>query len=181
MDTWEWIVGAALAVAAVLLLLALVRVRTRRHRLKERFGGEYYRAVSNAGTGGAEKQLSEIEREREELDIRSLPSLTRDRYLDEWRQAEARFVSDPREAVRTAERIVERALEERGYPLEDDTQRRATLVAIDHPDIAERYRHGHAMLESVDGAESTETLRKAMVDFRAVLEDVLQGERTAVG
>ena len=35
------------------------------------------------------------------------------------------------------------------------------------------------MLESVDGAESTENLRKAMLDFRAVLEDVLQDSRAA--
>jgi hypothetical protein len=29
------------------------------------------------------------------------------------------------------------------------------------------------MLENVDGAASTENMRKAMLDFRAVLEDVL--------
>jgi hypothetical protein len=52
-------------------------------------------------------------------------------------------------------------------------------VSADHPDVADRYRHGHAMLESVDGDPSTENLRKAMLDFRSVLEDVLQGERTA--
>ena len=72
-----------------------------------------------------------------------------------------------------------RALHERGYPEGDDDQKLASLVSADHPDIADRYRHGHAMLESVDGASSTENLRKAMLDFRAVLEDVLQGERTA--
>ena len=65
------------------------------------------------------------------------------------------------------------------YPEGDDDQKLASLVSADHPDIADRYRHGHAMLESVDGASSTENLRKAMLDFRAVLEDVLQGERTA--
>jgi hypothetical protein len=88
-------------------------------------------------------------------------------------------VSDPREAARTAERLVERALEERGYPLEEDTERQTTLVSVDHPDVADRYRHGRAMLENVDGAESTENLRKAMLDFRAVLEDVIQPQRTA--
>jgi hypothetical protein len=52
-------------------------------------------------------------------------------------------------------------------------------VAVDHPHVADRYRHGHAMLENVDGAESTENLRKAMLDFRSVLEEVPQGARTA--
>jgi hypothetical protein len=35
------------------------------------------------------------------------------------------------------------------------------------------------MLGNVDGAESTENLRKAMVDFRAVLEELLEDETRA--
>ena len=35
------------------------------------------------------------------------------------------------------------------------------------------------MLENVDGEQGTENLRKAMLDFRSVLEDVVQGVRTA--
>ena len=179
METWEWIVVAVAIGAALLLALAFVRIRTRRSHLKERFGPEYQRAVSDEGVSTAESRLSEIEREREDLSLRDLPPVTRDRYLEEWRQAEVRFVSDPRDATRAAERLVIRALQERGYPDEEDDQRLVSLVSADHPDIADRYRHGHAMLENVDGAPSTENLRKAMLDFRAVLEDVLQGERTA--
>jgi hypothetical protein len=178
METWEWIVLGVTIALAVLLALAWVRIRTRRSHLKSRFGPEYTRAVSDSGTGGAERQLSGIERERDDLEIRPLSPATRNRYLDEWRQAEVRFVSDPRDATRTAESLILRALEERGYPREDDS-RLVSLVSVDHPDVAERYRHGHAMLEAVDGAESTENLRKAMLDFRAVLEDVLQDSRAA--
>jgi len=44
---------------------------------------------------------------------------------------------------------------------------------------ADRFRHGHVMLER-DDAQSTENLRKAMLDFRSVLEDVLHpSERSA--
>jgi hypothetical protein len=179
METWEWIVVGVAAAVALLLVLALVRIRRRRTHLRQQFGPEYERAVSDAGTHGAERRLSEIERERNDLAIRPLPPAARDRYLDEWRQVEARFVSDPRDSARAAERLVVRALEERGYPLEDDSERLATLVSVDHPDVADRYRHGHAMLENVDGDRSTENLRRAMLDFRSVLEDVLQGERTA--
>jgi len=179
MDAWEWIVlGVAIAVA-LLLALAFVRIRQRRSHLKERFGPEYHRAVADMGLGAGEAQLHEIESEREHLELRDLPPLTRDRYLDEWRQAESRFVSDPRDAVRAAERIVVRVLNERGYPDGEDSQQLAALVSVDHPDVADRYRHGHAMLDGVDGASSTENLRRAMLDFRAVLEDVLEQSRTA--
>ena len=174
METWEWIVLAAAIAAALLLAIAFIRIRTRRSHLKDRFGLEYQRAVADQGVGSAESRLSAIESEREELNLRELPAVTRDRYLDEWRQAETRFVSDPRDATRAAERLVIRALQERGYPEGEDDQKLVSLVSVDHPDVAERFRHGHEMLEGVDGAASTENLRKAMLDFRAVLEDVLQ-------
>jgi hypothetical protein len=175
MDTWEWIVlGVAVAVALV-LVLAFVRIRWRRSHLKKRFGPEYHRAVTDEGRGAGESHLAEIESEHDRLELHDLPPMTRDRYLDEWRQAETRFVSDPRDAVRAAERIVERVLHERGYP-DGDGQDLASLVSVDHPDTADRIRHGHALLESVE-AESTENLRKAMLDFRSVLEDVLSRPR----
>jgi len=175
MGTWEWIVlGVAIAVALV-LALALVRIRWRRAHLKKRFGREYHRAVTDEGRGAGESHLAEIETEHDRLELHDLPPMTRDRYLDEWRQAENRFVSDPRDAVRAAERIVERVLHERGYP-DDNGQDLVSLVSVDHPDVGERYRHGHALLESAE-AENTENLRKAMLDFRSVLEDVLSRPR----
>lgn len=178
METWEWIVLCACAALLVVLALAFVRIRTRRAHLKDRFGREYDRAVSDNGTGTAEKRLQDVEREHDDLAIRALPNAARERYLDEWRQAESRFVSDPRDAARAAERLVERVLEERGYPVNDDVEQRLALVAVDHPDVVERYRHGRAMVE-LDDADHTEELRKAMVDFRSVLEELLQTERTA--
>ena len=177
METWEWIVLTVAAAALLVLALALVRIRRRRAHLRDRFGPEYDRAVSGDGTSTAETRLSDVERDHDELDIRMLPSAARDRHLDEWRQAESRFVSDPRDATRAAERLVERVLEERGYP-NGDVERQLALVSVDHPDVVERYRHGRALVER-DGAERTEDLRKAMVDFRTVLEDLLQ-ERTSV-
>jgi hypothetical protein len=184
MEAWEWAALAA-GIAAVLLVLAivvaLVQRRRRRSQLKERFGSEYDAAVAREGTGGAAKQLSEVEQEHENLSLRTLPEATRERYLEEWRQVEVRFVSDPREAVRSAEHLVERALEERGYPSDADAERRAALVAVEHPDVAERYRHGHSLVETKDdgdSTDSTESLRVAMTDFRAVLEDVV-GDRQA--
>jgi hypothetical protein len=181
METWEWIAiaaGAAVVLLVLIGLASLISRRRRRSQLKERFGSEYDNAVAREGTGGADKRLSELEEEHENLSLRPLPEAARERYLDEWRQAEARFVSDPQEAVRSAERVVERALEERGYPSDADAERRAALVAVDHPDVAERYRHGHSKLDGADDGDSTEALREAMVDFRAVLEDVI-GERQA--
>lgn len=181
METWEWIVLAATAGALVLLAVALVRIRRRRSRLQDRFGPEYGRTVADRGTGEAERRLDAIATEHDELEIRPLPPAARERYLEELRLAEARFVSDPKEAANAAGSLVARALEERGYPLDDDPERLATHFSMDHPDVATRFRHGRAMLVEGNGDRSTEDLRKAMIDFRLVLEDVVQetGTRSA--
>jgi hypothetical protein len=175
METWEWIVIAAVAGAAVVFLLALFSVwrkRRRRAHLQDRFGHEYDRTVSSEGRRDGERQLRTIEQEHDELDLRPISPAARERYLEEWRQAETRFVDDPHDAARSAERIVVRLLEERGYPDDIDDERRAAHVAADHPDVGERYRHGHAMLEG-NGEHGTEDLRKAMIDFRAVLDELI--------
>ena len=45
--------------------------------------------------------------------------------------------------------------------------------------MVERYRHGHEMVHGngASGAERTENLRKAMVDFRTVFERVVESPR----
>ncbi len=164
--------------SGLLLLAAFVSIRRRRGRLAERFGPEYQRAVSSTGRSDAERRLSEVEKEHEELGIRSLSPAARERYRDEWHQAEVRFVSDIRDAARAAERLVFRILDERGYPVDGDSEDQAAHVAADYPEVVERFRHGHAMLENIDGAQGTENLRRAMLDFRAVFEEVIE-ERTA--
>ena len=75
--------------------------------------------------------------------------------------------------------MVERVLADRGYPTDADTEAQAAHVAVDHPEV-ERYRHGHAKLESVNGGQDTENLRKAMIDFRSVFEELVTDDtRTA--
>jgi FtsZ-interacting cell division protein ZipA len=171
MDATEIIIVLiAVVVAAGLLLWFWSRSRQSK-QLRERFGPEYDHAVEEAGRRDAERQLVEVERRHENLDLRTLPATTRERYLDEWRQTESRFVSDPADAVRGAERIVVRVLEERGYPIEGDPDRSAVHVAADYPDLAHRYRRAHEMAASAE--RGTENLRLALIDLRVVLDELL--------
>jgi hypothetical protein len=179
MDTWVWIVIAAVAAVVLLALLAMaVSRRRRRAHLQERFGPEYDRAVSGADSRrAAERELAEREARRERVEVRPLSAAARERYRTEWESLQARFVDDPEGAVRQADGLLVRALGEMGYDLDDDPERRAADVSVDHPEVVERYRHGHAMLKTTDGDDGTENLRKAMIDFRAVFEDVVEEER----
>jgi hypothetical protein len=180
--TWEWIaIGAAIAAGAILfvaLVASLVTRRRRRSRLRQRFGSEYDRAVSATGRRRAEHRLADVERDHEDLHIHGLPWVALERYLEEWRQAESRFVSDPGDATRAAERVVLRVLEERGYPIDVDTEEQTAHIAADYPRVADRYREAEGILANGNGGANTENLRKAMIDFRAVLEELLVREPT---
>ena len=176
MDTTWWIVIAVVAAVVVLGLLAWGYAQSRRRTaLKDQFGPEYDRTVSSADSRReAERELAERERTHEELELQPLSEAARSRYMDDWKRAEQRFVDDPELAARDADRIVRSVLQEQGYPNDDfDTQ--AAAVSVDHPTVVERYRHGHHMVHGngAEGAERTEDLRKAMVDFRTVFERVV--------
>lgn len=176
MDTTWWIV-IALAVVAVLALAAWAVSRSRqRTALRDQFGPEYDRTVDTVGSRRkAERELVEREKAHEELDIRPLSEAARSRYLEDWQRAEQQFVDDPELAARQGDRIVRSVLEERGYP-NDDFDAQAAAVSVDHPQVVERYRHGHDMVHGngAAGDERTENLRKAMVDFRAVFEELVE-------
>ena len=179
MDTWVWIVIAAAAAVVLLALLASVAAsRRRRSHLQERFGPEYDRTVAESKRRrDAERELAEREARRDELEVRPLSGAARARYREEWESLQARFVDDPEGAVRQADSLLVRALGEMGYELDEDPERRAADVSVDHPEVVQRYRHGHAMLKSTGGDDGTENLRKAMIDFRAVFEEVVEEER----
>jgi hypothetical protein len=180
MSTIGWIIlVAAIVVAVVVVMLVVARASSarRREHLQDRFGPEYDRTVDeSASRRDAEKELAERERRREELDIRPLSGAARSRFSDEWNGVQQRFLDDPEGATSQAERLVRRVMDERGYPADDDTTDRADLVSVDHPDVVEKYRHGRETLDAgTDGQEErTENLRVAMVDFRAVLESLLE-------
>lgn len=178
MDTWVWIAIAAVAAVVVVALIAAASTRSRRRaHLRERFGPEYDRAVSSADSRrAAERELAAREERRDRLDVRPLSAAARERYREEWGAIQARFVDDPEGAVRQADSLLVRVLDERGYEVDDDPERRAADVSVDHPEVVERYRHGHAMLKATGGDDGTENLRRAMVDFRAVFEELLEEE-----
>ena len=174
MDTWIWIV-LAVVVLAVLALAAFAVMRQRRsEQLREGFGPEYDRVVEETGDRReAERELAERQKRHDELEIVPLSDNVRARYAEEWRQVQARFVDEPEPAVVQADGLVQRVMSDRGYPVADDFERRAADVSVDHPGVVENFREGHRLA----GAGDTESLRQAMVHYRALFEELLEGGR----
>ena len=188
MAAWVWVLIAVgvVAVLAVVLWQALARRRT--GRLQRQFGPEYDRAVGGADDKRvAEAELQAREERRRRLDIRPLSQGARVRYTETWRVTQAQFVDDPRGAVATADSLIQSAMADRGYPVEDFEQR-ASDVSVDHPQVVENYRHGHRLAQaSASGDDSTENLRQAMRHYRALFDELVEpdadeptaGERAA--
>jgi len=175
MDTWVWIVIAVVA-AIVVLGVFWGAARSRRSRsLQDRFGREYDRTVEHAGgKREAERELSDREKRREELELRPLSPEQRDRYVQEWQATQGLFVDDPTGAVSRADALVQRVMNDRGYPV-DDFEQRAADISVDHPDLVERYRTAHGIAQASErGDASTDDLRHSVRHYRALFVELLE-------
>ncbi len=172
------IVVTVIVVVAVLVILgALLVPRMRRsQQLKQRFGPEYDRTVESTGDRrAAERDLQERAQRREELDIRPLDPAARDRYAQRWRQTQERFVDAPQEAVGEADTLVQEVMRERGYPT-GDFEQQARDVSVDHGRVVHEYHAAHEISQlSARGQASTEQLREAMVHYRSLFAELLDG------
>jgi len=177
MDAWVWIVIIAAAIAVIGFVAWTLGTKRRTERLQDRFGPEYERTMEQAESRReAETELSARMKRRQELEIQSVSPETAERYTLEWRDVQARFVDQPNEAVKDADRLVTRLMQERGYPTEDFEQRVAD-VSVDHPNVVDNYRGAHTVWESNEqGKAGTEDLRRAMVHYRSLFEELLERE-----
>ena len=174
MDTWVWIVIAAVVVVALLLIAAFGIGARRRRGLQASFGPEYDHAVETTGDRRtAESQLREREQLHERLDVRELTPAARDRYFEQWRAVQVRFVDTPGEAVREADTLVQQVMRDRGYPV-DDFDTRADVISVDHPHVVENYRAAHGVWAANGrGEATTEDLRQSLVHYRSLFEELL--------
>ena len=176
-----WVVVVTVAALAVLALGGLAfHQRQRSERLRSTFGPEYEREVEGRGDRrAAERALEPRVERRQHIDVRPLSRASGIRYAAEWRQIETQFVDDPGEAVLAADRLVVRVMRERGYPV-DDFEERIDLVSVDHPAVVDRYRKGYELFRRHrDGRGSTEDLREAMLNYRALFRQLVATDEQA--
>jgi hypothetical protein len=163
-----------LLLAAGIIAWALVR-RQRTARLRRRFGTEYDRAVHDFGSRAkAERELAKREERVARLRIVPLSPVDAARFSSAWNILQGRFVDDPRGVVAEADRLVRNLMEKRGYPMAD-FELRAADISVDHPMVVSSYRAARAIaVRDARGEADTEELRKAVVHYRALFEELLE-------
>ncbi|MFC9993970.1 hypothetical protein [Nocardia sp. NPDC127526] len=170
------IVAAVIALAALLAVALIPRLRSR--RLRDRFGPEYDRTVQHAQNRRvAERELTEREKRHEQLQLRDLSEDEKRRYTMQWAQVQEQFIDDPVAALTNADHLVTAVMTDRGYPAEDYNRQLETL-SVEHAQPLEQYRIAHDITgRAGQGQVTTEDMRTAIVHYRALFEDLMNGHR----
>jgi hypothetical protein len=170
----------AIIVVAAVLVIGLMAVRHRR-RLQQRFGPEYDRlATEHNSKRKAESELTGRERRVRELDIQPLTDSARSSYAWRWAAIQEQFVDAPEDAVASSQLLVVTVMSELGYPAEDPDQMLADL-SVEHATTLGHYRAAQETSQNAAaGTASTEDLRLAMINYRALFRDLV-GETTKAG
>ncbi len=169
----------AAGVILIIAVLAWFYVRKRRSTtadLRQKFGPEYERAVRVHGSERkAELKLADREKRVDKLNIRDLDSMEHERFSKRWEAVQSRFVDSPKGAVAESDDLVSSVMKARGYPVSDFDQRAAD-ISVDHPRVVENYRSAHEIALRVGKDQATtEELRAAMIHYRSLFEELVQG------
>lgn len=168
------LIGAVVIAALIAYSLAS---RRRSRLLRERFGPEYDRVLKQEkSVHRAEGVLEFRQRARETLQIHPLPRQDQDAYISRWSDIQRQFVDDPPAAVLEADQLISQVMEQRGYPVATFDQR-AEIISVDHPVVVQNYRAAHDIAgRQRTGHASTEDLRKAMVHYRSLFDEILRDD-----
>lgn len=175
------LIVAAIVLVVVVLIAVGAYMQYRKAKtlaLRNRFGTEYDRAVLTHGsTTKAEAKLADRKTRVENFEIRNLGATERERFVTEWHNVQSRFVDHPKPAVTEADELVNALLQARGYPLAGFEQR-ADDISVTYPRVMENYRLAHAVAVRPGRVEATtEELRTAMIQYRAIFDELVQPQR----
>jgi hypothetical protein len=173
------VVIAAILILVVAAALWWVYTQKRKQsaRLQRRFGPEYGSTVERLGNRTkAEADLLAREKRVQGLNIVPLAATDAAKFLQSWNTLQGRFVDNPKEVVAQADQLVNEVMLKRGYPM-GDFERRAADISVDHPAVVANYRAARAItspLRDQGGEATTEELRKAVVHYRALFDELLE-------
>jgi LPXTG-motif cell wall-anchored protein len=175
-NTQTWIILGGLAVVCLIALSAWIFYRKKQsHGLKERFGPEYGRTVEQFGSQSkAESELKARTKRVEGLNILPLEPAEAARFSDAWLALQSRFIDNPKGVLMQADQLVRELMDKRGYPV-GDFERRAADISVDHPLVVQHYRAAQVIgARNERGEADTEELRKAVVHYRALFDELLE-------
>jgi hypothetical protein len=160
----------------VVVLIALLMRRRRSQRIRQRFGPEYDRVVleQQGDSRRAEAVLADRERRVRAFPLRALSPMEREAYAMEWMNLQRSFVDDPFVALGSADRLINRAMADRGYP-DSDFKQRAADLSVSYPALVQNYRAAYEIVARHGDTHATaEQLPQAMAYYRSLFDELLE-------
>jgi hypothetical protein len=182
LDTQIAIVVAGVVILALVATVAwLIHRKNQSRRLKQRFGAEYNQAVTDhGGRAKAESELKAREARVDRLTIVPLAAPEAARFSNAWQALQGRFVDNPTGVLVEADQLVRDLMVKLGFPMADFAHRAAD-ISVDHPGVVENYRAAQATaLRGQRGEADTEELRKGVVHYRTLFEELLGVHEPAI-
>ncbi|MCZ4607849.1 hypothetical protein O3S80_29665 [Streptomyces sp. Lzd4kr] len=175
------IVIAAVVVLGVTVMALRTRGAQGGRSLKRRFGPEYERTVArhDGDTKAAERELAQRVERHGGLRERTLETTEVERYEARWTAAQERFVDSPRDAVDEVDRLLAELAQARGYPGGAQYEEQLSALSVHHANRVHGYRRVHRAAHarvgggSERGQPGTEEMREAMVEARALFEELV--------
>ncbi len=164
----------AVIVVAIGAIAFVILQRRRTEKLRQHFGPEYDRAVAEGGNKRiAESRLEERTERVKKFHIHPLTAEDRARFTEQWDRVQGHFVDAPAGAVAEADQLIGDLMATCGYPMSDFEQRAAD-ISVEHPIVTQNYRSAHEIaLRQAKGQASTEDLRRAMIHYRALFDELV--------
>lgn len=176
------LIFAVLLIAlGIAVVVWFVMQRQRSAKLKQRFGPEYDRAIIEfGGRTQAEAELLKREQRVARLKIVSLTPADAARFSQAWSTLQGRFIDSPKGVVVEADQLVRELMEKRGYPM-GDFERCAADISVDYPGVVSNYRAAQVIAtRDASGEADTEELRKAVVHYRTLFDELLEAKPAEV-
>ncbi|MEV5909418.1 hypothetical protein DMH25_34365 [Streptomyces sp. WAC 01325] len=170
------IVIAAVVVLGVTVMALRTRGAQGGRSLKRRFGPEYERTVArhDGDAKAAERELAQRVERHGGLRERTLETTEVERYEARWTAAQERFVESPKDAVDEADRLLAELAQARGYPDGAQYEEQLSALSVHHANRVHGYRRVHSAARAgAEGGSGTEELREAMVEARALFEELV--------
>ena len=171
------IAAVVIALLAISFAVWALIERRKTQRLRSKFGPEYDRTLQQAGNPQqAEAVLEKREKRVAKYHLRALSPRETERFSHDWRIVQEHFVDDPGTAVAEADKLIDEAMQARGYPI-SDFEEQAEDLSVDYPSVVQHYRAAHAIDIRQNGNRAdTEELRKAMRHYHALFDQVIGAE-----
>jgi hypothetical protein len=182
MNSTIYIIGVILLLAIIGGIVGLIfAVRNRSKKYNDKYGAEYQNTIKTLGNEKkAQNEMDEREKHVGGLEIRPLTEEEHTLYLANWAAIQAKFVDNPSQATVEADHLIMEVMQTRNYPISSFEQRAAD-ISINYPKLVTNYRAAREIAKKNDRREaSTEDLRKALVYYRSLFDELLEPEYAMV-